>query len=284
MLKLEDCLTPLELAKIAAGSVWLDRDTRAAFEQLHIFQLLRHAQPATYLRQDIATGITFYNDPNFNPENKALIIAFGGAGTRLSMSMAVFLQLVPSAKFDIAVLRDPSRNHYLTGLGDYADDFPRLVFRLSDDLGPERYRNVFCYGASMGGFPALRCGLLLGGVRAISVSGRFPWFVGRLVDRSEKLIPAFDMLCACRNSQRTDFVCVYGEHSKLDSESVDRLENMFPVRRFPVAGVAEHNVIYEIWKRGMLEEFYAKLFSIDREYSRPPASSSGQGPSRAQSA
>jgi hypothetical protein len=267
MLKLEDHLTPLELAKISADRVWLDPETRAAFEQLHIFPLLRYAEPTSYLRRDIAAGVAFYSDPDLGPENKALIIAFGGAGTRLSMSMAVFLQLVPSAKFDIAVLRDPWRNHYLTGIGDYADDFPRLVSRLSADLRPERYGNVFCYGVSMGGFPALRCGLLLGGVRAISVSGRFPWYVGRLVDRDEKSLIAFDVLCACRNSATADFVCVYGQHSRPDMEAVDRLETMFPVKRRPIAGVAEHNVIYEIWKRGMLKEFYAKLFSINGENS-----------------
>jgi hypothetical protein len=263
LLALEDSLTPLQLAAIAGNLACLPPDERSAFQQLHICQLLAREQPTKYLRMDIARDIALYTDPNFGPADKSIILAFGGIGTRLSMAISVFLQFLPSAKFDVVILRDATRTQYMNGLGDYADDFPRLVSRLDKDLRPQRYRRVFCYGASMGGFPALRCGLLLGGVRSISVSGRFPWFIGRFLDSAEAAMPAFDMLCACVTSRATDFVCVYGEQASTDSAAVDRLERMFPVLRRPIAGFAEHNVIYEMWKRGTLRAFYREIFSSD---------------------
>ena len=180
------------------------------------------------------------------------------------MGTSMFLQFLPSEKFDVVLLRDSSSNHYLNGLGDYAADFPGLVARLVKDFHSQRYARIVCYGTSMGGLPALRCGLLLGGVRAISVSGRFPWSIGRVLDSGDRAIPAVELLCACQTSRPTDFVCVYGEQSDMDRAAVDRLATMLPVARWPISGVAEHNVFYELWKRGALRSLYNDLFACDQ--------------------
>jgi hypothetical protein len=261
ILRLEDSSSPLELAALAAKLDFLNPEARRAFEELPVAQLLTREQPTGYLRTEIASSVTLYSDPNFPPVGKSLLLAFGAAGGGLSMGTTMFLQLVPSEKFDVVLLRDRSSKHYLAGLGDYADDFPSLVDRLVKDFHSQRYARVVCYGTSIGGVPALRCGLLLGGVRAISISGRFPWHIGRLLDGTGRAMPAFDLLCACKTSQPTDFVCVYGEDSKLDSAAVDHVERMFPVLRRPISGTADHNVLYELWKRGSLQAFHQELFS-----------------------
>jgi hypothetical protein len=264
ILDVDNCFTPLEFQAAANDFARRYPDALDALQALPLFQLLASEQAAAYQRRDIAPDITVFADPNVNPADKVLILAFCGAASRLMMSIAVFLQLVPSAAFDVAVLRDPSRNHFLNGLRQYADEFPQLVRRLVEDLRPHRYRNVLCYGASMGGLAALRCGLLLGGVRSISAGGQFPWHVGRLLDRARAPLPAFELLCSCRSSQASDLVCVYGEQSEKDLRAVAHLESMFPVLRWPIHGVRDHNVVYEMWKQGTLRAFYRELFSLDR--------------------
>ena len=39
------------------------------------------------------------------------------------------------------------------------------------------------------------------------------------------------------------------------------LATMFPVTRYPIAGAAEHNVIYRMWVLGTLRDFYREVFS-----------------------
>ena len=262
MFKLEDSLAPLEFASFAGKVGFLSSAARTAFQQLDVWQVLVHEQPTRYLRTEIAPNVTFYSDPNFATAGKALVLAFGAGGGGLSMGTTAFLQFVPSEKFDVVLLRDPLSNQFLNGLPNYADDFPQLAARLVANFHPQRYARVVCFGTSMGGFAALRCGLLLGGVRSISVAGRFTW-IGRLLDGTERSIPAFEILCACKHSWATDFVCVYGEQALPDRQAVDRLATMFPIARRPIEGVSSHNVLYEIWKRGNVgNSFYAELLSF----------------------
>jgi hypothetical protein len=256
----ENSLSPLEFLAAARESIHLNPSAIDVLQERHLFQLLAIDVPSSHRRSEIGPDITLFADPNSSRFDKALIFAFCGSAHRLMMSVSVFLQLLPKNAFDVVVLRDISRTHYLNSREQYADDFAQLVGRLAQDLQAHRYRKVFCYGTSMGGFPALRCGLVLGGARAISVCGCFPLHARPLLHTAYSM-PAFEMLCSCRNSLPSDFVCVYGEHSVRDVRAADHLGSIFPIRRWPVAGVSDHNVIYEMWKQGTLRTFYRELFS-----------------------
>ena len=162
VLDVEQNLTPLEFHRVVSDLSNRFANAHAALQSLHLFQLLANEPPTLYVRRPVAPDVTLFHDPNVNYANKCLIIAFCGRAQRLMMPTGVFLQLLPSTDCDVVVLKDPGRNHFLHGSREYAADFFQLVTRLEKDLKLDRYKNVFCYGTSMGGFVALRCGLLLG--------------------------------------------------------------------------------------------------------------------------
>ncbi|HMK31150.1 MAG TPA: hypothetical protein VK473_15815, partial [Terriglobales bacterium] len=238
-------------------------NAHAALQSLSLSQLLANEAPTRYVRCPIAPDITLFHDPNIARADKCIIFAFCGKAQRLLIPTGLFLQLLPSTDFDVVLLSDPSQTHFTHGSREYASDFFQLITRLSRDLKADGYKNECCYGTSMGGLVALRCGLLFGS-KAISVGGKFPWHVQRLLGPTSQAIPAFELLCACKAHEAAKFVCVYGNRPA-DVAAVDRLATMFPVTRLQIPETT-HNVIFEMWKKGTLRQFYRQQFAFD-----PPA-------------
>jgi hypothetical protein len=262
LLEVENDLTPLEFHQVAGTIRDRFANARADLDKLRLSELLATEAPARFLRRTFAPEVMLFHDPDISPANKRLVIAFCGKAQRLMMSKSVFLQLLRSTGCDVAILNDPKRNHFVDGSPDYAADFLKLVTRLDRDFDADRYKDVACYGTSMGGFVALRCGLLLG-TRAISVGGRFPWRVKRMIDQDGKNTDAFELLCCCKATDTASFVCVYGERCVPDAAAVDHLATIFPVTRWPIEGVERHGVIAEMWKTGTLRQFYRDVFAFD---------------------
>jgi hypothetical protein len=258
LLDAEQSLTPLEFQLVTQTLCERFADAQADLQNLRLSQLLAKEAPARYIRRPIAPDITLFHDPDVDRARKCLVFAFCGLSKRLMIPTGAFLQLLPCKEVDVVVVNDPHRNHFAHGCGEYAADFFQLVTRLSKDLKPHNYKNVCCFGTSMGGFAALRCGLLLQ-TKSISVGGRFPWHIQRLV--TGLAMPAFDLLCACKASDAVEFVCVYGIEK--DRTAVDHLATMFPVTRVPIRDATGHNVIFKMWKEGTLRQFYREHFVFD---------------------
>ena len=259
LLDAEHSLTPLEFQQVARNLCTRFADAQAALKTLYLSKLLANEAPTRFVRKPVAPDITLFHDPNVTRADKCIIFAFCGKAQRLSIPTGLFLQLIPSKDFDIVVLSDPSRNHFSRGSREYAPDFFHLVTRLDKELKPDSYKNVCCYGTSMGGFVALRCGLLLR-TKAISVGGKFPWHVRRLLEPTDRAMPAFELLCVCKRSDAAKFVCVYGDRPN-DVAAVDHLATMFPVTRLQIR-VPDHNVIFGMWKAGTLKQFYHEQFAF----------------------
>ncbi len=255
LLDAEQRLTPLEFLLVTQTLSERFTNARADLQNLRLSQLLAKEAPAHYVRRPIAPDVTLFHDPDVDRASKCIVFAFCGRSQRLMIPTGVFLQLLPCGEVDVVILNDPHRDHFARGCGEYAADFFQLVSRLSKDLKLHNYKNVCCYGTSMGGFVALRCGLLLG-TKSISVGGRFPWHVQRIV--AGPAIPAFDLLCACKASDAVKFVCVYGVED--DRRAVDHLATMFPVTRVPIRNATGHNVIFKMWNEGTLRQFYREHF------------------------
>lgn len=253
----EHSLTPLEFQRVVRNLCARFPNAQAVLQNLLLAQLLATEAPTPYVRSSIAPDVTLFHNPDVPCVNKSIVIAFCGKAQRLLIPTGVFLQLLPSADVDVVILTDPRRSHFARGLQEYAADFFQFVTRLDKDLKLNRYKNVCCYGTSMGGFVALRCGLLLG-TKSVSVGGKFPWHVQRLL--TGQTMPAFDLLCSCKASAAVSFVCVYGNNAD-DLRAVDHLATMFPVTRLHIQ--ASHNVIFAMYKEGTLRQFYRVQFAFD---------------------
>ncbi len=259
--QIEDRLSPQELAAALPELDLLPVRKRELVNGSSIVQLLRVEAPQPYVRREIASGVEFFSSGTARGE-KDLIVAFRCRPLRLMMPPSVFLQMLPADRFDVVLLGDATRQHFFNGIEGYADSLPGVCMRLLEEFDTGAYRRVFTYGASMGGFAALRAGPLLKAYRAISVGGSFPWQINRL-QKQDRPVLAFDPLCACMKPSDTEFVCVYGAGDGPDAREVEALKRIMPITDRPMAGINEHNVIFRLFLESRLRAFYADMFEFE---------------------
>jgi len=255
-IRAEETLTPRELVALSRKS--LPRELRAWVKSLLAlggFGWWR--APQAYARRIVAEDVELFHDPAVPTARKTLLVACTGGGRRLMMPIPSVLQYLPSSAYDVVILKDRSDGLYDAGIAGYAESLTGLAGRIARDFRPGAYRRCITYGTSSGGFAALRLGLLLGAERAISIGGRMTWHVRRILDR--RPVSAFDVLCTCIDPSPTRLICVYGDRMAEDRRAVDVLLHSVRAEAMPVAGIGDHNVIHELWKRRRLKPFYRQV-------------------------
>lgn len=259
---LEEHLTPMELAQLEVAAPRFPAPAVNRLRRMLAMAPFAGKAPQSFRRVVVAPDVLLFRDRKVDTARKKLIVAFCGARNRLDMPMPPVLQSLPSDAVDVAVLRDRSRRHYFDGIAPYAPDFVRLVDALERDLNPHRYSDVYAYGTSMGGLPAIRYALLRPVRRAVSMGGIFPGHVGRLLESPTRQLSAFDLLCDCVARRPADIVCVYGDGTDVDRRNAERVARIRPVRQFVVPNVAIHNVAFELARSGRLPAFFAEMFDL----------------------
>ena len=268
-IQLEDYMTPAEIAALVQRAGELPWPAQGWLKWLLRTMPLAAERPQAFERTVINPDVILYRDPRVGAARKKLIVAFCGARNRLDMPLAAVLQALPSRAVDVAVLRDRSKRHFLDGIDGYASGFGGLAAAIERDLRPGKYRDVYAYGTSMGGFSAVRFALLRPVKRAVAVGGSFPGHARRLIDEPAPPLPAFDPLCDCiGRGAVADIVCVYGDGCGRDRGNVERLGRILPVTQVAVPHVSIHNVAHELAMSGRLAAFFAAMFDLD---AAPPA-------------
>ena len=191
-------ITPLEAAELKAGSHRFPPPTQAWLSKLAALGEFATVPPQRYRRQALVPNIDIYSDASIPSERKSLILGFSGAAGQLMIPTPVFLQYVSSERYDVVVLRDRTKQGYAIGIPPYAHNLWDLAQKLTAEIGAATYRRVYPYGTSMGGFPALRCGLLLQTETAVSGGGQFPWYPPHLA-RNIDSQPSIRSATATRN-------------------------------------------------------------------------------------
>jgi hypothetical protein len=255
-------LTPLEAAALIEFSHRLLPPTQAWLEDLARTGGFGGVAPQRHYRRPVAENIDFYSDPFVPTAEKNLVIAFSGAANRMMIATPVLLQFLPSDRFDLVLLRDPTKLDYAFAIPPYAHNFRDLVLRLAADIGLENYRRLYCFGTSMGGFPALRCGILIKANKAIAVGGHFPLYPPKYWMDQKFDIPAFDLLCACHAQTATTLICCYSANYDNDARSAAVLARMYPIRHITVAS-AQHNFFAALQPPQRLKQFIESLFAED---------------------
>jgi hypothetical protein len=227
-------------------------------------KILKRQSPQPFARRELHTNVIHYSDPAVPRADKALVVAFTGRSARLMVPVAAILQQLPAHRFEVLAVADKTNAHYLQGIDGYASDFVGLCERLRGEIGMVAYRNVYCLGTSMGGFCALRAGVLLKARRAVSIGGRFPWHIQRL-ESDDVEVPAFELLCSCVEPGTCEFVCCYSAGFQPDAEAARSLSATFRICLRPVEGHDGHNFIHPILMDGRLSAFLGELFDFNPE-------------------
>ncbi len=250
-------LTPLEVAELMECSHRFPPPTQMWFSQIAKWGEFAAVPPQRYRRQALVPNIDIYSDASVPRERKSLILGFSGAAGQLMIPTAVFLQYVSSDHYDVVVLRDRTKQGYAIGIPPYAHNLWDLSQRLAAEIRANSYRRVYPYGTSMGGFPALRCGLLLNTETAISAGGQFPWYPPHLARKVN--VPAFDPLCDCNTKSNTKLICYHSTNYPADVRSVEILQRIMPIERVPVEAPG-HAFLAQMWSEGRLRAFYDRIF------------------------
>ena len=265
--RLEEYASPAEFALANDVEGLLPEAGRSALRKSHAGRYMRGRTAEPYTRTTLNANVVLYRGPDGAPEDKTLRRHFRWRGaTPDGPQSASCSNACRRARHDVVALRDPSHGHYDLGIPGYGDSLPAIMQRLRTDLTIDRYRRVVTLGASMGGLPALRAGILLGADLAISLGGRPIWHINRMINRRPLLSP-FDLLCPCGPSG-SELLLVYAGDSEEDREGPDVIAKMRPVRRIETHGT-EHNILRFVVAAGLEGAFLPALvageFGLVRE-------------------
>ena len=218
----------------------------------------RRVQP--YVRHVISEGATVYAAPGDDRArmNRTLVIAYTGDANRLMMPIGLFLQHCPAEQYEFVVLVDRSRTFYLTGIAGVGENLPAAIERLRDLCVPSRFRRAMTFGTSAGGLAAVWTAVALGLSRAVSVGGTTPAEVARRYQTQDMSTEGFDD--ALRRATRLpEVILVVGEHARNDQQKALTMSALLPATTVVVPGTAHHNVLFDAWKGGSLEELLEGL-------------------------
>ena len=213
--------------------------------------------PVGYLREDWGKNVKFYTA---NRSAQSLIVAFCGKGG-LGVPVSSFLQMMREDLYDVLVLHDERELFFDRGVAGFSDSFLEAVHRIKALATERGYGEVITFGPSMGGYPALRAGLLLGADRSISVGGMYCWHVGRLLKNRETAM-AFDVLCPCFSARSTELIAVASAGHPIDSDGLRVLQRTFPNCHALLIDTREHNVMLYFHQARLLRLFCACLFEF----------------------
>ena len=247
--ELENLLTPIEIAElIKAGD--------AAALPFVIRSLLDAGEtPVGYVREDRGKNAKLYTA---NRGARSLVVAFCGKGG-MGVPVSSFLQVMREDLYDILVLHDEREMFFDRGVAGFSDSFLETAQRIKAVATERGYGEIITFGPSMGGYPALRTGLLLGADRAISVGGMYCWHVGRLLQNRETTM-AFDVLCPCFSGRNTELVAVASADHPIDSGDLKVLQRNFPNCHGSLVDTGEHNIMLYFHQARLLRLFCACLF------------------------
>jgi hypothetical protein len=216
-----------------------------------------------FIRDDVRSNITRYSNPSVPRRKKRIVLSFAGFKGRAMVPTPVFLQMLPEDRMDLVLLHDETRTHFQNGLPPHASSLLELVTLLRKEVKIDEYERVYCYGASGGGFAALRAAVLLRAHRGIAASGRMQWHVNRLLNPEERAIPAFDPLCHCYAGCGVEMICAFGSENAQDRKDAEAVEQILPVRMMPVPGVAQHNFVWQLFQEGRAHGFFEEILDLD---------------------
>lgn len=226
-----------------------------------IHYLLTRPGGQSFRREAKSRDAMFYSDGSA-PEGKALLLCFGGMSGRIGMPMHVILQSLDATRFDVALLRDPTRSRFRNGAGDFSATFAETVAAIATVFQPHRYQRVISIGNSMGANPAVQYAVLAGAERAVAVGARIPSDPLRLLRRFE--VPcAFDPLCDCLKHRPVNGLWVYGSQNVQDVEGAEALYGILGCQGLMVPGYDGHNVIGHFWEEGALDRLLPLLLDSD---------------------
>jgi hypothetical protein len=250
-------LAPNQLSAIYKRIEALAEPARLALFESNgkLWRLLTRREPPGFDNLRIAANARLFVAHDVSRADKVLLVVFSGAGGGMFISTMRLLMRLPRGRFDVLWLWPADGADYPHGVPGFADSFAGVCDRVRGFT--PGYGGVAAIGGSLGGYSALRAGLVLDLPVAVSLSGRFSSLMWAIDKPSA---PAFDPLCACLGPRRTTLTAYYSADHPLDAVQADKLAAMNP----SVQGVAmpthDHNVLAQLMADGGFDTVFEGIY------------------------
>jgi len=266
----ENYMTPAEVRyfNAALADEPPDAPSREWIGRLYDLMPLRKGRPVEFERRGLVTGATRYTADVGTPDQKTLILGFGGAFNRLMLPIACWLDCLNPAFYDMIVLRDMSRRFFSMGIHGLGSTFFEALAALGQRIDLASYRNTIALGTSSGGLPAVLAALLLKMNRGISIGGiDFPTLVAKLQSYGVNDAP-YAALLASRPDPFPELLLAYCGGHAVDAAAANALHQCVPSRLWEV-DCSGHGVVPTKLRRGSFPPFLSNILGQSVEHPEP---------------
>ncbi|WP_421850816.1 hypothetical protein [Oricola sp.] len=247
-------MVPLDVARAV-------RNREAGYRGLDLSFFGRDFEPRRFVRSEISATAHLFSA---GLGASTLIVGFAGTKFRLFGPIWQILQIIDDREFDFLLLADERRRHFESGVPGFGNSMRNIAAAVAALASKRGYRKMITYGTSMGGFPALRAGSLIGADRAISIGGRYAWDIRRMQDGGDTIV-AFDPLCACRTPGAGESIAIFSEGNAEDASNDARMRTVLPQLRSIAVPGHKHNALHAATQRGNACRLYEILFNLDEQ-------------------
>jgi acyl-CoA synthetase (AMP-forming)/AMP-acid ligase II/acyl carrier protein len=221
-------------------------------KRLLLRSMLSASDPDAWDRQPLGDNADLYSQPAVPSSDKTLVVGFSGRAMRLMTPTFGILCALPPDTADLLLLRDPTRQHYISGvpgLGSTIEATARWVGSFAVSRG---YRRVVALGSSAGGTPAICAALLNAWPRVLAVGSDQPSLhlhLRQLIETCAPLLPGAG----------TEVLLAYSGQRERDVLGATEINALLPsARQMPDHRFSEHALLYLLQQRGELREFFTR--------------------------
>lgn len=258
----ENVATPAELESMLSQG-WLTvaaalqhpvRTLQTLGERRRVSGLLREARrqaihSGEWLREPLGDNADLFGSNTTAATEKTLIVGFSSRAMRLTAPTYAILCALDPHSVDLLLLRDPTRQHYLSGVPGIGATIEATA-RWADSFATEKgYARVVALGTSSGGIPAI-CATLLSGWPRVLASG---------ADQPSRHLHLQQLLATCAPLLRgasSDIVLAYSALRQRDALGAAEINDMLPAaRQLPDQRFKDHALLYLLQERAELGVF-----------------------------
>lgn len=231
----ESMLSPIDVLEIT-------RKNPTVANVYAVSSLLKHSAPVRFHSELITNELILFVSEK---QTETLLVCFTDKHASLFGTIPSFLQNLGDETFDVLVVHDRRRGRYGDGIEGMTDSFLGTIDEISKIARSRKYKHIQTYGTSMGGYVALRAGIMLSAKRAVSVGGSF---ISKVVWRSSvgKFFPNCSTVCACQRDSNTEIIACHSLNSHKDSENAQRLLATLPDALIVGCNSRKHNIFDEL--------------------------------------
>jgi pimeloyl-ACP methyl ester carboxylesterase len=201
------------------------------------------------------------------------MVVFCGADHGIGMPLAMLHRWLSQWPLSLIYLRDSRTLGYLGGIEELGQDLVSTLSVLRSRIDELGARRIICYGASIGGYGALRYGLELGAETVICMSAmvnmRPEFNVGlKYRDLAERLQASFpdaeldlrQIYLSAGRLPKTWMIC--GEQNQDDRIHADHMAGIAGAMRVQVRGYRSHNPAAHLIRVGSFQKLLQRTIGF----------------------